>query len=522
MNTAFKAENVGGGDEDQALRFLHHDWPYWCSAVDYDPSRVFAFDEAALIVRQTKEGILSHDGIDLRGRKHAGERITLGTCVSCSGDFDTPVFIGRAVRPTSTTSSSAAAKPTKMGGIPLVDDIGGERASGQSSLDVPHSANSPSLPPYYGFQQETSHMTVEIFQSYLKLLNKSMRARHKFIVLLVRTTPYHKIDGMDVKNDLSNIWVVFFPANTVSLLHPCQAGIVAAVKRIYKTILLTLSDKSGLDKPIVRQQPNALMSAAIQSGLLSLETSLGILADVYKEMAGEKKYADIAKDSWMKAGLQMEYARSMHEAREGQYDIDFSPSFAEWVDRSKMSTQREIDPSLMHKDHPSRSETHYVSYAELLLVHDEKKRDSVETLVEAERIIPVSDVPVIYPSLDYDADEDVIDALLARLKREIAGAEDELPQPTGEGEGSGGSGAGNILESVQLNVALSAISIITSLLSRTTDSYRSFDSTEKELRRFHSYLIEDRLNKAASRGRSLQRAVPPMQVASMQAHTILQ
>ena len=71
-------------------------------------------------------------------------------------------------------------------------------------------------------------MTIPIFTEWLQSLNNKMKLKGRSILLLIDNCPAHP------SIQLSNVKVVFLPANTTSKLQPCDAGIIETMKRGYR------------------------------------------------------------------------------------------------------------------------------------------------------------------------------------------------------------------------------------------------------------------------------------------------
>ncbi len=62
-------------------------------------------------------------------------------------------------------------------------------------------------------------MTTDIFSKYVKRLNASFRYAKRNVAILVDNASVHKL-----KEEFSNIKLIFLPANTTSKLQPLDAG----------------------------------------------------------------------------------------------------------------------------------------------------------------------------------------------------------------------------------------------------------------------------------------------------------
>ena len=75
-------------------------------------------------------------------------------------------------------------------------------------------------------------MTSELFKDWLEHLNSKMLAQGRNILMFVDNCSAHP----DMQ--LSNMKLVFLPPNTTSRLQPCDAGIIATLKGLYRKRLL--------------------------------------------------------------------------------------------------------------------------------------------------------------------------------------------------------------------------------------------------------------------------------------------
>jgi hypothetical protein len=74
-------------------------------------------------------------------------------------------------------------------------------------------------------------MTAHLFDQYLAWFNCTTIARDRKAVLLVDNCPAHK-----TLIEYSHVKVVFLPANTTSIMQPCDQGIIRAFKARYQAL----------------------------------------------------------------------------------------------------------------------------------------------------------------------------------------------------------------------------------------------------------------------------------------------
>ena len=79
----------------------------------------------------------------------------------------------------------------------------------------------------------SSWMTATLFKEWLSDLDAKMRAQQRQIVMIMDRCPAHPADVR-----LTNIEVVFLPANTTAILQPMDAGVIHSFKRHYRRMLM--------------------------------------------------------------------------------------------------------------------------------------------------------------------------------------------------------------------------------------------------------------------------------------------
>ena len=76
-------------------------------------------------------------------------------------------------------------------------------------------------------------MTFEIYQRWLQNFDRKMQRQNRYALLILDNAPSHP---KDVK--VSNMKVIFLPANATSKFQPLDQGIIKAIKTIYRKLLL--------------------------------------------------------------------------------------------------------------------------------------------------------------------------------------------------------------------------------------------------------------------------------------------
>lgn len=84
-------------------------------------------------------------------------------------------------------------------------------------------------------------MTTEIFNNYLKEINKKFKKENRLILLIINNATSH-----GKLNPLSNISILYIPPNTSALIQPLDQGIIKAMKDRY-TVKLNNYVLSQLD-----------------------------------------------------------------------------------------------------------------------------------------------------------------------------------------------------------------------------------------------------------------------------------
>jgi hypothetical protein len=174
----------------------------------YDPEDVFHFDETGLYYRAPPSKILNVGRP--RGVKKKKDRITLGLCANISGKERLKmVFIHKSARPRC---------------FPKAFD--------------------PNILVHFYFNS-TAWMNGDVFTSWVTCENRRMAAKGRKILILLDNAASHKVEGVERSMIggfdalvLSNITLLFFPANVTSVVQPLDRGVIAALKLCYKRKLV--------------------------------------------------------------------------------------------------------------------------------------------------------------------------------------------------------------------------------------------------------------------------------------------
>lgn len=174
-------------DSIGAAAWIQTEWPKIIA--EYSPQDIYNADETGLYYRAMPSQTYEFKNKRTKGCKTAKERLTVLCCVNMEGDKEKLLVIGKNLKP-------RCFKTVK-------------------SLPVPYDANG------------SAWMTSALFNSWLLKWDKKLKRK---IVLLVDNCTAHKITVA-----LKNINVVFLPANTTSLIQPCDQGIIRTFKAHYRT-----------------------------------------------------------------------------------------------------------------------------------------------------------------------------------------------------------------------------------------------------------------------------------------------
>lgn len=173
-------------DKPAAENWLRDEWPKLIAS--YSPENVYNADETGLYFRALPEHTYLFKNESLKGHKVSKERVTVLCCVSMSGEKQRLLVIGKSKNP--------------------------RCFKGVKKLPVDYYAN------------KNAWMTAVIFNDWIRKWDDKLK---QDILLLVDNCTAHVLNVT-----LKHINVVFLPANTTSLLQPCDQGIIRALKAYYR------------------------------------------------------------------------------------------------------------------------------------------------------------------------------------------------------------------------------------------------------------------------------------------------
>lgn len=160
----------------------------------YEPNNIYNCDETALFFKLLPDRTYEVRGKKCTGGKKSKERVTVLLCCNADGsDKHVPLVIGK------------AAKPRCF-------------------------KNIRSLPVIYK-NSKRAWMTSAIFVEWLRLWDRKLQMKERFVVLLLDHCPAHP---STITPGLVNIKLVFFPPNSTSMLQPLDQGIIRCLKTRYR------------------------------------------------------------------------------------------------------------------------------------------------------------------------------------------------------------------------------------------------------------------------------------------------
>ena len=116
------------------------------------------------------------------------------------------------------------------------------------------------------YSNKKAWMTGEVFKQYTTTLNMEMAEAGRHILLLMDNASSHMLPVEAIEQEglkmieLSNITLLFLPANTTSVVQPLDAGIIHAFKAHYRTLLmrwlLTEADNSPPGSDLSKKAPD--------------------------------------------------------------------------------------------------------------------------------------------------------------------------------------------------------------------------------------------------------------------------
>ncbi|KAK9841678.1 hypothetical protein WJX74_009921 [Apatococcus lobatus] len=266
---AYRPHGTSGAADSAGINTARAVVPRIIEEGGYTMESVYNFDEAGVYFRAKPSKTLATGPV--HGKKMQKERITLGFAVNATGsDKIKPVVIGTAKRP---RAFGKTWQPSK-----LVDY----------------------------FFNSTACMNTSVLDQWTRTLNCRMADSNKRILLLMDDASSHAIPDSNSKEihglksiSLSNITIVFLPANTTSVVQPLDAGIIAAFKQRYKAELLRWYVQIHDADPTYELERAKHNEAAAELSSLIASLSLGsdaLAADEFENFPGEDAAEQVMTD----------------------------------------------------------------------------------------------------------------------------------------------------------------------------------------------------------------------------------
>ena len=150
---------------------------------EFTPDKIYNADETGLYYRATPDGTLAAKGEEVSGGKKKKERLTVLVASNMTGSDKLPLFvIGKSKNP---------------------------RCFKNKNVPISYEAN------------KSAWMTRPIFQNWCIKIDDKMRRKNIKICLLLDRCPAHPPEM-----NLTNVKIVYLPANTTSIIQPMDAGII--------------------------------------------------------------------------------------------------------------------------------------------------------------------------------------------------------------------------------------------------------------------------------------------------------
>ena len=170
---------------------------------DNDPKDVYNGIEVGLYYEQTARKTLMEKGEDLGGEKVNKKRVTVYIVVAMDGDLEPLVVINNAKTP---------------------------RAFRKIKNDLSR------LPPcIQWYSSPKGWMNGDIFEQWLEQFNTKMQGKGRHVILFLDNFSGHiaGVEELEEKDGLSNVKVVWLPANRTSMVQLVDQGIGQALKLRY-------------------------------------------------------------------------------------------------------------------------------------------------------------------------------------------------------------------------------------------------------------------------------------------------
>ncbi|KAG1088583.1 hypothetical protein G6F42_020228 [Rhizopus arrhizus] len=199
---------------------------------DYPPEDILNFDETGLYYEQAPRRTICSEPFG--GLKKSKKRLTVGLLCNADGTYKGhPIVVGQSKHPKCFDKQAKLLAKTAVGN--------------SHHVEYYHSPN--------------AWMTAEIFTMYIRKLDVAFRRQGRNVALLLDNASVHK-----TKLQLTNIKLVFLPANTTSKLQALDAGIIANFKAHFRATqydrALTQYLTGQLENPYEMDQVQAMIYIA--------------------------------------------------------------------------------------------------------------------------------------------------------------------------------------------------------------------------------------------------------------------
>ena len=180
-------------------------------------------DESGIFFRALPDKTLREKETECKEGKRSKERITALFCVNMDGEFEKTLVIGKYGKPRCFKSIDTRTLPVTWE------------------------------------HNKKAWMTSEIYQRWLQNFDSKMRRQNLQVLLLLDNAPSHPKDV-----NVTNVKLVFLPANMTFMLQPLDQGIIKAVKTIYqKRLQQSVSAKMDKEEDVKKRMLRMCQNACL-------------------------------------------------------------------------------------------------------------------------------------------------------------------------------------------------------------------------------------------------------------------
>lgn len=315
---------------------------------DYTAENILNFDETGLFYQQAPRRTICSE--PLGGLKNSKKRLTVGLLCNATGTYKGhPIVIGNSKHPKCFDTRARLLAKTAVGNT--------------HHVEYHHSPK--------------AWMTLEIFTLYVKKLDAAFRRQGRNVALLLDNASVHKITLK-----LTNIVLVFLPANTTSKLQALDAGIIANFKAHFRAA-----------------QYDRALSQYLTSQLNNPYEMDQVQAMIYIATAWKKVNPETIANCWRHTNMLSFMDRPLSDDSE-DFELPQFPTSSLPLEQSVVDELNRIIPDL-----PGNQDNEVAHVSELDLETDESSM----------LIMEVPDLPTVDNSLEDEAvggeefDEEVVD-----------------------------------------------------------------------------------------------------------------